>query len=142
LRNAYTRDRRAASRRAPSSRARSSPRSACPRARGFPSRSSPQLLCLRHPLELTPMLVLQGHLPGRLFAHSVYFLALAWVSAKYLAYSSPTMILMARPWFSSLLTCSGSSIAFLSMSRSLLTIGSGMPLGPRIPRVEFEMTVG
>src|SRR5262249_25156139 len=45
----------------------------------------------------------QDHLCGRLFAHSVYFLALAWVSAKYLAYSSPTRILMARPWFSSLL---------------------------------------
>src|SRR2546430_3268702 len=55
----------------------------------------------------------QDHRCGRLFAHSVYFLALSWVSAKYLAYSSPTMILMPRPWFSSLLTCSGSSIRFL-----------------------------
>src|SRR5262245_53647728 len=94
------------------------------------------------PVLVMRSLYAQDHRCGRLFAHSVYFLALAWASAKYLAYSSPAMILMARPWFSSLLTCSGSSIAFFSTSRSLLTIGSGMPLGPAIPRVEFDMTVG
>src|SRR5262249_54142540 len=92
--------------------------------------------------EAAPSRTAQDHLCGRLFAHSVYFLALACLSAKYWAYSSPTMILMARPWFSSLLTCSGSSIAFFSTSRSLLTIGSGMPFGPAIPRVEFDTTVG
>src|SRR5580765_778958 len=36
----------------------------------------------------------QDHIGGRFLAHSVYFFALAWVSAKYLSYSSPTMILI------------------------------------------------
>ena len=53
-----------------------------------------------------------------------------------------SVILIASPALSILSKCSGSSMAFLKTAWSLWTMGSGMPLGPTMPRVEEEMTVG
>jgi hypothetical protein len=60
----------------------------------------------------------------------------------YLSYSSPIMILTARPALSIFSMCSGFSMALFKITWSLRTIGSGTPFGPTMPRVEEEMTEG
>ena len=71
----------------------------------------------------------------------MYFFALACVSAKYLAYSSPTIGLSARPSASSFSFVLGVVHRLQERSRSL-QMSAGMPFGPAMPRVEFEITVG